>query len=84
MRRPDEYEEGHVPGALLIPLNELPDRVGELPPASPLYVICRSGNRSAIAVDFLADQRIEAINVAGGTLAWVRAGNDVIAGAEPA
>ena len=40
-------------------------------PAPPFYVICRSGSRSATAVDFLAEQHIDAINIAGGTLAWV-------------
>ena len=82
VRRPDEYEEGHVAGAVLIPLQELPDRMSELP-APPFYVICRSGSRSATAVDFLAEQHIEAINIAGGTLAWVRAGHDVVTGTDP-
>lgn len=83
VRRPDEYEEFHVPGAVLIPLNELPDRVAELPEVSPLYIICRTGARSAIAAEFLAEQKIEAINVAGGTLAWMKAGNDVVTGSDP-
>jgi rhodanese-related sulfurtransferase len=82
VRRPEEYEEGHVDGAVLIPLQDLPDRIDELPPG-PLYVICRSGSRSATAVDFLAEQHIEAINIAGGTLAWVRAGHDVVTGTDP-
>ena len=83
VRRRDEYEEFHVPGAVLIPLDELPDRLHELPPVSPLYIICRTGARSGVAADFLAEQQIEAINIAGGTLAWMRAGNDVISGADP-
>ena len=83
VRRPDEYEEGHVSGAQLIPLDELPDRVAELPGVTPLYLICRSGSRSAVAADFLAEQQIEAVNVAGGTLAWMREGNDVVTGSNP-
>ena len=83
VRRPAEYEEGHVSGAQLIPLDELPDRVAELPSVTPLYIICRSGSRSAVAADFLAEQQIEAVIVAGGTLAWVREGNEVITGANP-
>ncbi|HTN79389.1 MAG TPA: rhodanese-like domain-containing protein [Acidimicrobiales bacterium] len=83
VRRRDEYEEFHVPGAVLIPLDELPDRLHELPPVSPLYIICRTGARSGVAADFLAEQQIEAINIAGGTLAWMRAGNDVVTGADP-
>ena len=83
VRRPDEYAEGHVSGAQLIPLDELPDRVAELPGVTPLYIICRSGSRSAVAADFLAEQQIEAVNVAGGTLAWMREGNDVVTGSNP-
>ena len=83
VRRRDEYEELHVPGAVLIPLDELPDRLAELPSVSPLYIICRTGNRSGIAAEFLAEQQIEAINVLGGTLAWLRAGNDITFGADP-
>jgi rhodanese-related sulfurtransferase len=83
VRRPDEYEEFHVPGAVLIPLDELPDRVAELPAVTPLYIICRTGHRSAIAADFLAEQQIEAVNVAGGTVAWAKAGNDIVSGVAP-
>ena len=83
VRRPDEYEEFHVPGAVLIPLNELPDRMGELPEISPLYIICRTGARSAIAAEFLTEQKLDAINVAGGTLAWAKAGNDIVSGVDP-
>ena len=77
VRRPDEYEEFHVPGA------ELPDRLAELPAVSPLYIICRTGARSAIAAEFLGEQKLDAINVAGGTLAWMDAGNDITTGTNP-
>ena len=43
VRQPDEYGEAHVPGARLIPLDEVPERVGELPPDTEILVICRSG-----------------------------------------
>jgi rhodanese-related sulfurtransferase len=84
VRRRDEYEEFHVPGAVLIPLDELPDRLGELPPVSPLYIICRTGHRSGIAAEFLAEQQIEAINVAGGSLAWMKSGKEIATGSDPA
>ena len=84
VRRPAEYEEGHVSGAQLIPLDELPDRVAELPSVTPLYIICRSGSRSAVAADFLAEQQIEAINVAGGSLAWMKSGKEIATGSDPA
>ena len=83
VRRRDEYEEFHVPGAVLIPLDELPDRLAELPAVSPLYIICRTGHRSGVAADFLAEQQIEAINVAGGSLAWMKAGKAIATGSEP-
>ena len=83
VRQPHEYEEFHVPGAVLIPLNELPERLAELPSVSPLYIICRTGARSAVAAEFLGEQKVEAINVAGGTLAWMNAGNEIATGADP-
>lgn len=80
VRQPDEYSEAHVPGAVLIPLDQLPDRLPEVPAGNPLLVICRSGARSQVAGEFLRSQGIEAVNVAGGTQAWVDAGFDVDAG----
>jgi rhodanese-related sulfurtransferase len=84
VRELDEYVEGHVPGALFAPLSELGDMVHQFRTDAPNYVICRSGGRSARACQWLAAQGIEAINVAGGTLAWVEAGNGVVAGDQPA
>lgn len=77
VRQPDEYEEVRVPGAFLIPLGELPERVEEVPDGVLLHVICRSGARSGKAVEWLCTQGFEAVNVAGGTLAWVDAGYPV-------
>ena len=83
VRNPDEYEQGHVPGALLIPLGELADRVAEVPTDADLLIICRSGARSLRAAGhLLAAVGIDATNIAGGTLAWIDAGYDVVTGAE--
>jgi rhodanese-related sulfurtransferase len=81
VREPDEYEEGHVPGAQLIPLQEVPDRLGELPTSGEIYVICKSGARSRRAAEFLAGHGFSAHNVAGGTMAWIDAGLPVDQGA---
>ena len=81
VRQPDEYEEAHVPGVTLVPLGEVPDRVDEFPAEGAVYVICKSGGRSAKAVEFLRAQGVDAINVAGGTMAWIDAGNPVETGA---
>jgi rhodanese-related sulfurtransferase len=80
VRQPQEYAEVHVPGAVLVPLDQLPDRLADVPEARPLFVICRSGARSAVAVRFLAAAGVPATNVAGGTLAWISAGHPVASG----
>lgn len=84
VRNPDEYAAGHVPGALLIPLGELPDRLREVPDGDPLLVICRSGARSQRACELLAGLGHDTANVAGGMLAWEGAGKSVVTGPEPA
>lgn len=82
VRQPDEYDEGHVPGAVLIPLAELAERLSEVPPP-PVLVICRSGARSLKAAEYLLANGIDATNVAGGTLAWIDAGKPVVTGPNP-
>jgi rhodanese-related sulfurtransferase len=74
VRNPDEYDEAHVAGAVLIPLGELVERVDEVPTGGSLPVICRSGGRSLRAADWLREQGIDAVNVAGGIIAWIDAG----------
>jgi len=83
VRMPDEYEEAHVPGAVLVPLPELPDRLADVPPGEVVYVICRSGARSAKAVEILVAAGLDAANVAGGTMAWLDTGRDVATGPGP-
>jgi len=83
VREPGEYEAGHVPGAVLIPMGQLPSRVGELEPSDAVYVVCASGNRSASMTDFLTTAGFDAYSVAGGTSGWVRSGREVVTGAAP-
>ncbi|MCK6210763.1 rhodanese-like domain-containing protein [Georgenia sp. EYE_87] len=80
VREPAEYVEGHVPGALLVPLGTVPARAGELPTNQPVYVICASGNRSLRAADYLERVGVDARSVQGGTKGWIRAGNPVVTG----
>lgn len=77
VREPGEYAEGHVPGALHIPMGHLPARVGELDSEQPVYVICASGNRSAAMTDYLTSAGFDAVSVKGGTAAWAQAGRPV-------
>jgi rhodanese-related sulfurtransferase len=80
VRNPDEYEAAHIPGAVLIPLPELADRLDEVPAADPLYVICAAGVRSLTAVRALAQKGYDARSVAGGTNAWIERGGEIATG----
>ena len=53
------------------------------PEGSTTYVVCKSGGRSMRAAQFLAEQGVETINVAGGTMAWVQSGRSVVTGDRP-
>lgn len=70
VRTPGEYAEGHVPGSRLIPLEQLPGALADLPRDRTLYLICRSGSRSDYAGQWLAQQGFDVVNVAGGMLYW--------------
>jgi rhodanese-related sulfurtransferase len=74
VREPNEYEEARVPGGVLIPLGQIPERVDEVPREGTVYVICARGGRSAKAVEHLRAHGVDAVNVAGGTLGWIDAG----------
>jgi len=80
VRTPEEFAEGHVPGAVLVPLDTLDPNAAPLsayPKDEPLYVVCRSGRRSAAAADTLAAAGFTTYNVTGGTLEWVAEGHPV-------
>jgi rhodanese-related sulfurtransferase len=78
VREPWEYREGHVPGAQLIPLGELEQRVNEVPRDRPILAICHSGQRSLAAAGFLMHLGYSSVsNVDGGTAAWIERGYPV-------
>lgn len=72
VREPHEWQQGHAIGAVHIPMGEVVARLSEVPDGAA--IICRSGGRSARVVAFLEQQGREAVNVAGGTLAWAADG----------
>jgi rhodanese-related sulfurtransferase len=83
VREPDEYTGAHVPGAVLVPLATVPDKLDAVPADGTVYVICARGARSRRAAEFYRSRGIDAVNVAGGTIAWVDAGQPVSVGLEP-
>ena len=71
VRQPAEYAEKHIPGAILIPLGQLQERLSEIDAAKPVIVYCRSGNRSSSAVGMLNGAGLEDVfNMEGGMLAY--------------
>ena len=74
VREPFEYAEGHVEGSILVPLATVAARSGEFPKDVPVYVFCRSGNRSLEAAQTLVAAGFSDVrNVEGGILAWTAA-----------
>lgn len=81
VRSPEEWSGGHLPGAIHIPLAQLPDRLGELDASEPIVLHCRGGGRSSIATSFLQSRGVADVsNLAGGFDAWVEQGFEVESG----
>jgi hydroxyacylglutathione hydrolase len=74
VRSRQEWKSGHVARAKHIPLDELPNRLGEINQAKPVGFICQSGARSRRATKLAAEAGLDAINISGGMSAWQRAG----------
>ena len=71
VREADEFAEGHLPGAINLPLSAFLEHYGELDKDKSYHIICRSGARSAQACAFLEEEGYDVTNVAGGTIAWM-------------
>ena len=73
-----EWQLGHAPMSVNVPMSELESRQGELDPDATYLVICHAGHRSISVTDALASAGFAAINVDGGMLAWQFAGGEVV------
>jgi rhodanese-related sulfurtransferase len=72
VRTPEEYQDGHIPNALLVPLQELENKLNDLDKTEPYLVVCRSGNRSTQASEILTSNSFTNIyNMTGGMNSWV-------------
>lgn len=77
VRTPQEFAEGHIASAVNLPLDEVAARASEVPGDKLVYVICRSGNRSAQASELLKKAGKDVKNVSGGMNDWMAAGYPV-------
>ncbi|MFT3894202.1 MAG: rhodanese-like domain-containing protein [Anaerolineales bacterium] len=81
VRQPDEWNEAHIQDATLIPLDQLPNRINELPKDQEIVVVCRSGNRSAQGRDILLQAGFTQVtSMAGGLNQWKAAGYPTVSG----
>lgn len=85
VREDDEWQAGHAPDAVHVPLGELMARVDEVPADRDVYVICRGGGRSEQAAKYLNHIGRTSLNVAGGMVAWQAAGRQMVSedGSQP-
>jgi rhodanese-related sulfurtransferase len=80
VREPDEWAAGHISGATLIPLGQLPGRLGEVPHDRALVVVCRTGHRAAQGRDILLQAGFAATSMSGGMNDWIAAGLAIVTG----
>ncbi len=81
VRQPEEWQQFHIPGATLIPLGELPNRLNEVPKDRPVVVVCRTGHRSAQGRDILLNAGFTQVtSMAGGVTEWQAQGLPVATG----
>lgn len=77
-----EYDAGHLPGAVNIPMGEVLGRLAEL--RAPLVLVCASGARSGRVAEYLDNNGFGKVaNLLGGTIAWAEGGRAVVRGNEP-
>jgi rhodanese-related sulfurtransferase len=78
VRTPREYDEGHVPGALNLPMDQAEARIEDLHPHDPVVLICQSGRRAEMTCSLLKPHRGNLLVLEGGTKAWKEAGFPVV------
>lgn len=77
VREPWEYAQGRLPGAELLPMNDIPAGLQDL--KGPLVIVCATGNRSAVVAQYLVEHGVRGgvANLLGGTAGWAREGREI-------
>lgn len=78
VREADEWQLGHAPGAIHIPMVDVPARLDELDYDSEIYVVCRQGGRSIEVAKYLEHVGFEVVHVNGGMVAWQQSGRPLV------
>jgi rhodanese-related sulfurtransferase len=78
VRTPTEFHEGHIPGAINLPMEQVEARLNDLAPHDPIVLICQSGRRAAMTCNLLKPHREDLLLLEGGTRAWEEAGLPVV------
>jgi len=77
VREDYEWEEGHVPNAHHIPMNDVANQLDKLDDGARIFVVCKSGRRSMTVANFLESQGYDVVSVAGGTDGWAESGREL-------
>lgn len=81
VRSPEEFREGHIPGAVNVPYDQIAARIAEVPKNKDVVLYCRSGRRAGIAADVLAANGYTRLSHLEGDMpAWIAQGRPVVEG----
>ena len=81
VRQPEEWAQGHVPGSALIPIDDLPSRLRDLPRDRKIVVVCHSGKRSRFGRDLLLNAGFTQVaSMSGGLAQWEAQGQPIVTG----
>jgi rhodanese-related sulfurtransferase len=80
VRTAGEYQQGHIQGAELIPLDQLSAKLARIPKGREIICVCASGSRSSVAASHLSTQGYQVSNLRGGMSRWIQSGLPVKTG----